>query len=397
MIKVNQDFDDDFITQYKALVMNASVLPKLDNYYSSIPDDIKQVMESVFSRESVEELATMTPEDLRNKIDQVYQNIPLLAEFYCPEYYYSFIEGAFKTDLIDIHDPNQLRLLREGKDELIYSISNHVATHGYKLHDYFLEQLRETTSPSGLKSLIEKIYNFKTGVNRKTPQFKRLFPDWVNNFSDLFDYGAMANQFGRIIVSTLSVDICPYCNEEDIESIETEGAEYRPALDHFYPKAKFPFLALSLGNLVPAGDRCNSTYKEASSMLFSGVSPYTAGVQNEPMCSFLLSEDEGISSGSLEVGFTENNDEYEYNFDLFNLKAVYNKTSVKKEVTQFFTRYEWNKSLGLNELSDVLDDNAEIQRRLNINLDEPAISYRLKKLLVDALNFKSGRNFRYSE
>jgi len=394
MIKVTQDFDDDFITQYKVLVMNESVLPKLDNYYRSIPDDIKQVMESIFSRENVEELATMTPEDLRSKIDQVYQELPLLAEYYCPEYYYDFIEGAFRTDEIDIRVAGQL--LTEAKDELIYSISNNTATNGYKLHDYFLEQLRETTSLSGLKSLIGKIYNLKTGVNKKTPQFKILFPDWVINFSEIFDYGTMASQFGRRIVSTLSVGICPYCNEEDIGSIEDEGAEYRPDLDHFYPKAKFPFLALSLGNLIPAGDRCNSRYKGASSMLLSGISPYTEGVSNDPMYSFHILEDEGVSVGALEVELIENN-EYGYNFDLFKLKAVYNKPAIKKEVTNFFGRYEWQKGFGLNKLNVVLNDNTEILRIMNIDLDEPAVNHRLKKLLVDALNFKSGRNFRYSE
>lgn len=396
MIKVTQDFDDDFITLYKTQIMNTSVESKLDDYYLLIPANIKHIMERIFSRENLEELVTITPSALRNKIDLVYQELPLLAEYYCPEYYYDFIEGAFRTDEINIRVAGQSRLLTEGKDELIYSISNNAATNGYKLHDYFLEQLRETTSPSGLKSLIGKIYNLKTGVNKKTTQFKVLFPDWVINFSEIFDYGAMASQFGRRIVRTLSVGICPYCNEEDIGSIEDEGAEYRPDLDHFYPKAKFPFLALSLGNLIPAGDRCNSRYKGTSSMLLSGISPYTEGVSNDPMYSFHILEDEGVSVGALGVELIENN-EYGYNFDLFKLKAVYNKPAIKKEVTNFFGRYEWQKGFGLNKLNVVLNDNTEILRIMNIDLDEPAVNHRLKKLLVDALNFKSGRNFRYSE
>jgi hypothetical protein len=395
MIKVTQDFDDDFITLYKTQIMNTSVESKLDGYYLLIPANIKHIMERIFSRENLEELVTITPSALRNKIDQVYQELPLLAEYYCPEYYYDFIEGAFGTNEINIRDAGHLRLLAEGKDELIYSLSNNTSTNGYTLHNHFLEELIDTTAPSGLKSLIGKIYNLKTGVNKKTTQFKVLFPDWVINFSEIFDYGTMANQFGREIVRTLSVGICPYCNEEDIGSIEEEGAEYRPDLDHFYPKAKFPFLALSLGNLIPAGDRCNSRYKGASSMLLSGISPFTEGVSNDPMYSFHILEDEGVSVGALEVELIENN-EYGYNFNLFKLKAVYNKPAIKKEVTNFFDRYEWQKNLGLNELNVVLNDNTKIQRIMNIDLDEPAVNHRLKKLLVDALNFKSGRSFRYS-
>ncbi|MGB2739738.1 MAG: hypothetical protein WBC60_04185 [Cognaticolwellia sp.] len=131
-------------------------------------------------------------------------------------------------------------------------------------------------------------------------------------------------------------------------------------------------------------------------MLLSGISPYTEGVSNDPMYSFHILEDEGVSVGALEVELIENN-EYGYNFNLFKLKAVYNKPAIKKEVTNFFDRYEWQKSLGLNELNVVLNDNTKIQRIMNIDLDEPAVNHRLKKLLVDALNFKSGRSFRYSE
>ncbi|EJD6584266.1 hypothetical protein M0L63_RS16325 [Providencia rettgeri] len=37
---------------------------------------------------------------------------------------------------------------------------------------------------------------------------------------------------------------------------------YKLIQDGEFPKSKFPFLALSLHNFVPAGDRCNSRFKK---------------------------------------------------------------------------------------------------------------------------------------
>lgn len=57
-------------------------------------------------------------------------------------------------------------------------------------------------------------------------------------------------------------EMCPYCQQSLAMTVfrDSIGA-FRPTLDHFYPKYRFPFLALSLYNLVPSCQSCNSSLK----------------------------------------------------------------------------------------------------------------------------------------
>lgn len=57
-------------------------------------------------------------------------------------------------------------------------------------------------------------------------------------------------------------DMCPYCQQSLAMTVFRDGVgAFRPTLDHFYPKFRFPFLALSLYNLVPSCQSCNSSLK----------------------------------------------------------------------------------------------------------------------------------------
>lgn len=65
-----------------------------------------------------------------------------------------------------------------------------------------------------------------------------------------------------------NIRVCPYCNADLIYAIDIEvdksgghGPAKKSAFDHFYPRSRYPFLALSIYNLIPSCYRCNSQYK----------------------------------------------------------------------------------------------------------------------------------------
>jgi len=72
-----------------------------------------------------------------------------------------------------------------------------------------------------------------------------------------------------MLIRKMGIRYCPYCNAETIyvipkcdnESNCSEDICYHTALDHFLPKDRYPFLGLSLYNLVPSCTRCNTSYK----------------------------------------------------------------------------------------------------------------------------------------
>ena len=58
------------------------------------------------------------------------------------------------------------------------------------------------------------------------------------------------------LVENLGIKTCPYCNRNYI-SFVNKKRKTRPQLDHFYPKAIYPFLACSFYNLIPSCSACN--------------------------------------------------------------------------------------------------------------------------------------------
>lgn len=59
----------------------------------------------------------------------------------------------------------------------------------------------------------------------------------------------------------IGVNICPYCNRSYIHTLKSKRV--RPQYDHFFPKSKYPYLAVSMYNLIPCCAICNSAKKAA--------------------------------------------------------------------------------------------------------------------------------------
>ena len=59
------------------------------------------------------------------------------------------------------------------------------------------------------------------------------------------------------LVARLGVKVCPYCNRLFTTTVNTQKHKVRPQLDHFRNKKDYPFLALSINNLIPVCGVCN--------------------------------------------------------------------------------------------------------------------------------------------
>lgn len=82
------------------------------------------------------------------------------------------------------------------------------------------------------------------------------------------------------LAKELDVKTCPYCNREYTFSRKLRnGREVHPEFDHFYPKSKYPYLTLSLYNLVPSCHTCNHLKMEHE----IGMNPYYKSFDDEEM------------------------------------------------------------------------------------------------------------------
>lgn len=92
-----------------------------------------------------------------------------------------------------------------------------------------------------LKGTLKNIFNYKSfSSNRKTE-------DW--------------NAYN--LIRSLNIMVCPYCNMNYAITYNDKDKKLRADLDHFFPQVNHPLLALSLYNLVPSCNICNSRLKGA--------------------------------------------------------------------------------------------------------------------------------------
>jgi len=83
---------------------------------------------------------------------------------------------------------------------------------------------------------------------------------------------------GTWLAKNIGMKTCPYCNRQHTFTIY-RGKEIRPQFDHFYPKSKYPFFALSFYNLVPICPTCNHLKKDKTEKI---VNPYLARLYGDP-------------------------------------------------------------------------------------------------------------------
>ncbi|KXX72491.1 HNH endonuclease [Flammeovirga sp. SJP92] len=77
---------------------------------------------------------------------------------------------------------------------------------------------------------------------------------------------------------------CPYCNFDELSIVTRDVKKSKLALldlDHFVPQSKYPFLALSMYNLVPSCHNCNSRFKgEILFLINTHINPFDKSFEN---------------------------------------------------------------------------------------------------------------------
>lgn len=79
-----------------------------------------------------------------------------------------------------------------------------------------------------------------------------------------YDFNILYRNFtaklGHELTDRMGVKVCPYCNRAYIHTLKRK--KVRPQYDHFFNKADYPYLAVSLYNLIPSCGVCNLAKKD---------------------------------------------------------------------------------------------------------------------------------------
>lgn len=77
----------------------------------------------------------------------------------------------------------------------------------------------------------------------------------------IFIYDKIRDNYGAQLQQENEIFLCPYCQRNYVNVVQKDNFRIKPDLDHFYPKAKYPFLSATLDNLIPSCQVCNSRLK----------------------------------------------------------------------------------------------------------------------------------------
>ncbi|MCT7573983.1 hypothetical protein N5U00_01465 [Aliarcobacter butzleri] len=200
-----------------------------------------------------------------------------------------------------------------------------------------------------------------------------------------------------LFVKDLDVKVCPYCNRNYILNFQKKGKENATAqLDHFFDKKKYPYLAISIYNLVPSCGTCNQRKSTIEETIFY---PYNESFNNSVKFSLkgIKSRDELIKENldffdekriELDYKILNNKDKVERHIEVFNIKNLYNEhKDIVSELLQKKVIYsdDYLESL-LDEYEGTLFKNREDLLRLITGgyIDDTDINKRpLSKLIKD--------------
>ena len=108
------------------------------------------------------------------------------------------------------------------------------------------------------------------------------FEEYQKIFEDLYKDKLSSNdKLKRNFFSIFTnINVCPYCNRNFINpiykenSVGTDNKNQSPDIEHFFPKSIYPFLSLSISNLLPSCAFCNKIKSDVDTFQHNCLSPY---------------------------------------------------------------------------------------------------------------------------
>lgn len=204
-------------------------------------------------------------------------------------------------------------LLEKLNNEFYDSINNH----SYQGYSNYLEASRTHNSKrNGNQKRVFKKYQ---KLNEEVKKIIK-YDDWfiVSKAKIKPDYNLAQN---------LNIKTCTYCNRIYTNTMKKANDRrlMRPQFDHWFPKSKFPLLALSFYNLIPSCAVCNSSAK--SDTIFSLNTHLHPYIDKDITSRFSFSYDhfKGQNKFKVKAKFNNYGDRKAYKTitDL-NLKSMYN-------------------------------------------------------------------------
>jgi len=169
-------------------------------------------------------------------------------------------EKKYIKNLIDARD----RIIQSGTLEVVINkkIKNFYVSKANRkllqkqLNDKAIKFLMLSTPKEQRKVLDSLKKKFPSLHNQKTNIYQFLKYIFITN-----GYEKLDTEAKKIFYTNLKINSCIYCNRNYIFDVKENG-HIKGHIDHFYPKAKYPYFAMNFYNFIPVCESCNKVKHE---------------------------------------------------------------------------------------------------------------------------------------
>lgn len=176
----------------------------------------------------------------------------------------SYKSANFNELINFVINENRLEQILQGTPDVLKSI-----------HDELVLLINHLYHPQTFDDYLVTTKKDKIGlgqIHKFVEDIKAVFNyDWFNSLEPSEQYSTYT------LTKNLKVRSCIFCNRTfTVTRVSTsKGKLMKPQLDHWYPKSKFPLLAISFYNLIPCCTYCNSSVKGDNELnLQDHIHPY---------------------------------------------------------------------------------------------------------------------------
>lgn len=192
-----------------------------------------------------------------------------------PDILNSYYDKVKSIIINNINDSNKNSFLNiEAKDFLLSELEKIITSNPdnlKKLNIIFFQKLKKNfLTYERYQSYINYINIKQENRNFYQKLFLRVYVKQLKKIEQIFDYEKiLGNNKPKSywLSKQINTNTCTYCNRLYANVIEIGNGSNndkriaRPFFDHWYPKSKYPILALSYYNLIPSCSVCNSSIK----------------------------------------------------------------------------------------------------------------------------------------
>lgn len=169
------------------------------------------------------------------------------------------VSKCANTDIKSFLSESNLKIILTGTPYELYNINN-----------LFYNTISGFTSTSynNFKIYIDINKDRRTTTQKKNiSKYKKLHDTIEDIFKYEKSFSIKKTKYSTYnLANNLDINTCVYCNRMYTKTVFKPNKLTRPEFDHWFPKSKYPLLALSFYNLIPSCHVCNSSLKGATNL-----------------------------------------------------------------------------------------------------------------------------------